>query len=730
MTSTEISADRHWSTWDAARPAEFMHLPSGVRVTPVAYAASTGHATAFPPGPNLTYGAHDIQSRFVALELEHAGTRLALSYCKLDPLTLLGAWTTKKLGEWGLRFWFNPCLGAMDGTEWRFDPLDHSLHLAWQDGFFVFTCREEPLLVTAHADLSAHIQELDREGYWHLASRADHGRFLAVRFNLDHAPENRFAITYGESLEAAKAKARNTLAATLPSFASDDPLSAARDIVAWNTVWDAKNRRSYTSCSRNWDLSKFGGFGIWLTDTAVSALIHSLFGLEQARENLEALLAGQTEHGNFPCLLTGKDSWLDRSQPPIVSLVVWQIYRRTGARELAECTYGPLLRNHQWWWRTRDGNGDGFLEYGSSPVGQGLYRGTKLAAKNESFMDNSPVHDEAHWIEEARTLDSSDVGLNSLIALDAEMLACLASVLGRDEEARTHRARAREHAARLQRHFWDESRGIFANRLWSGKFIDSLAPTSFFPLLIGAADRHQISSLRRHLADPASFGGAWVLPSVARSDRAFAENVYWRGRIWPILNWLVWLGLKRAGLTEEAQILRLKSAKLFDAAWKSRLAPENFNATTGEPLDQPDTDPFYSWTALLPLMATSGLLDVDPWQGWCLQTSGEDGEVGPMCSPWGPIVVSRASNRLEVSRGEGTIFWTNIAPRITQFGLDGGHIGLMLPANLAEGAILRTSMRMKRALQKGHPLQVFDGCEIHPALTGAKPERLEVDLEI
>ena len=63
-----------------------------------------------------------------------------------------------------------------------------------------------------------------------------------------------------------------------------------------------------------------------------------------------------------------------------------------------------------------------FLEFGSSDVGQGLYKGTKLAAKDESFMDNSPIHDEARWNEKSRTLDCEDVGLNALVCLDCEML--------------------------------------------------------------------------------------------------------------------------------------------------------------------------------------------------------------------------------------------------------------------------------------------------------------------
>ena len=422
---------------------------------------------------------------------------------------------------------------------------------------------------------------------------------------------------------------------------------------------------------------------VWLTDTAVSALAHAHFGEEQALENLEVLLAGQTGQGNFPCLLTGNDAWLDRSQPPIVGLIAWLIYLRTGKAEVVERCYDRVLRNHQWWWQNRDGNGNAILEYGSSPIGAGLYLGTKLAAKNESFMDNSPVHDEAEWIEASRTLDSEDVGLNSLIALDAEMLGCLASVLGRDREARDHHSRSAAHGLRVKQHFWDASRGIFANRLWNGSFVKSLSPTSFFPLLIGTADPPHIASLMRHLASPQSFGGRYMIPSVSRSDPAFRQNVYWRGRIWPILNWLVWLGLKRNGLDVQARTMQKKSRSLFAAAWKLRLSPENFNAATGAGLDQPDSDPFYSWTALLPIMEIAEIMDIDPWDGWCLHNGTDEIELGPIDSPIGTVTVSRRNGWLRLSANNDLLFETTIRPGITGLAINARSLRLKLPARLA-----------------------------------------------
>src|SRR4029434_2581273 len=135
-------------------------------------------------------------------------------------------------------------------------------------------------------------------------------------------------------------------------------------------------------------------------------------------ENLEAALSNATPYGSLACLVTGRDAWVDRSQPPVGSVVTCLLYQRLGDETVLRAGYPVLAANHAWWLKTRDGNGDGLYEYGSSDVGSGLYIGNKLAAKDESFMDNSPVHDEARFDETTRTLDCADVGLNSLIALD------------------------------------------------------------------------------------------------------------------------------------------------------------------------------------------------------------------------------------------------------------------------------------------------------------------------
>jgi putative isomerase len=576
-------------------------------------------------------------------------------------------------------------------------------------------------MVTVHPSLDALREEMQSKGYWYLTSRGTAGPVMALRFNLEEMPELSFAAVVADEAAAAvervgavlsasspsrlgyrlapqdeDASWRRTprtlrhedageslhphpeVAAQRPSKDEDARVAAIRDVIAWNTVWDPVNRRPYTALSRNWGAQKFGGWGVWLDDLFFHALMASLVEADVARENLEAALSNATAQGNLACLVTGRDAWVDRSQAPVGGFVAWLLYQRLGDETLLRRAYPVLAANHAWWLKARDGNGDGLYEYGSSEVGSGLYVGTKLAAKDESFMDNSPVHDEAEFDPQTRTLNAADVGLNSLIALDAEMLALIAARLGDSEAASRYTLTAEALRARIMARLWDEERGVFANRLWSGKFVRSLAPTSFFPLLAGAASREQAKMMARLLQDPAKFGGQWLLPSVTRDDPAFGDNVYWRGRIWPPLNFLVWAGLRRAGFAAEATALAENSWLLFQRAWGKRKCPENFSAATGEAFDQPDTDDFYGWGALMPFIALGERIDVSPWDGWSL-TRGIAGEqVGPVHSPWGALELSAEAGAMTV-RIDGRLRLATSVERLTRLEFDGNAIRAVLP---------------------------------------------------
>jgi putative isomerase len=99
---------------------------------------------------------------------------------------------------------------------------------------------------------------------------------------------------------------------------------------------------------------------------------------------------------------------------------------------------------------------------------------------------------------------------------------------------------------------------------------------------------------------------------------------------------------------------------------KDRIAAENYNATTGEAMDQGDTDPFYIWAAMLPLMTVGEIIDFDPWSGWTLHNAGTDLSVGPMLSPSGMLSVSIADGLLEMSLDGRASLKTNLQTSFTQ----------------------------------------------------------------
>ena len=114
-----------------------------------------------------------------------------------------------------------------------------------------------------------------------------------------------------------------------------------------------------------------------------------------------------------------------------------------------------------------------------------------------------------------------------------------------------------------------------------------------------------------HFYNPTEFWGEWIMPAIARSDPAYAEQDYWRGRIWGPLNFLVYLGLRRYGLRQACHDLAAKSQALLLREWRAKgHVHENYNAETGEGCDRLNSDAFYHWGGLLGAMALleAGLL--------------------------------------------------------------------------------------------------------------------------
>src|SRR5262245_55133474 len=193
LRTPNIPAHRAWNSWAADRYLEMSHLPLGVRITPVFYAASIGKTTLMGPGSDVRLGRHEPDGRLIEASFAHGGTHLDWVYEKSSPFNIAGAWKATKFGEWGLRFWVVLALSQDDGALWHYDEEAHTAFCTIGPRTVAIRAERAPLLVTGHEALDGLRSEYETHGYWYLASRGASARVLALRFNLEEAPENGFS---------------------------------------------------------------------------------------------------------------------------------------------------------------------------------------------------------------------------------------------------------------------------------------------------------------------------------------------------------------------------------------------------------------------------------------------------------------------------------------------------------------------------------------------------------
>lgn len=390
---------------------------------------------------------------------------------------------------------------------------------------------------------------------------------------------------------------------------------AMQSCLAWDTIYDPFKDRMISPVSRIWSCDA-GGWVLFDWDTYFAAWMAGVEHKELAYANAAAITEELTEQGFIPNFAhpSGFKS-RDRSQPPVGSITVKALCDRFDETVLAEELFNILLGWNRWWPENRDKGG--YLCWGSNPyipICGNRYEtvgvGTGWGAALESGLDNSPMYDDIPFDPESHLLLLGDVGLMSLYIADCDALADLAEDLGRSAEAAELRDRAKHYSDKLKS-MWSEEHGLFLNKnLVTGEYPLRLSPTHFYPLLTGVPTQEQAERMiNEHFFNPEEFWGEWILPSIARNDPAYADQDYWRGRIWAPMNFLVYLGIRKYNLPRARTTIVEKSKALLLKEWRTHgHVHENYCADTGAGCNQANSDPFYHWGGLLGLIV---LLDMD-----------------------------------------------------------------------------------------------------------------------
>jgi glucosylglycerate hydrolase len=133
--------------------------------------------------------------------------------------------------------------------------------------------------------------------------------------------------------------------------------------------------------------------------------------------------------------------------------------------------------------------------------------------------------------------------------------------------------------------------------LRAGKPVAARTIAGFAPLVAGGLGEDRLGEMVEALYSGSFIGHPGLrrpLPPSAGPDEArFHPRSYWRGPVWPVIAWLIWWSLLRAGEHKRAASLRGAALDEFSAGHFA----EYYEPFTGEPLGSDDQ----SWTAAVVL---------------------------------------------------------------------------------------------------------------------------------
>ena len=223
--------------------------------------------------------------------------------------------------------------------------------------------------------------------------------------------------------------------------------------------------------------------------------------LEQALNNVNDFFFLIEKYGFVPN--ASRTYYLDRSQPPFLSMMVKDIFDRTRDLEWLNHALTMLCREHSFW-MTKRMTSCGLNQYGSeipestwnkrfqimqNRTGQTLPEENKHAiartshANVESGWDCTPrfEFDAENYVQ---------VDLNSLLYLQEKNIAFFASQLGHSTVAKEFQKLAENRCELMNRLLWCEEKGAYMDwNFGKGHFSPVLSGAGFFPLFAGVSDR-------------------------------------------------------------------------------------------------------------------------------------------------------------------------------------------------------------------------------------------------
>ena len=293
--------------------------------------------------------------------------------------------------------------------------------------------------------------------------------------------------------------------------------------------------------------------------------------LEQAKNNTDDMLYLVGRFGMMP---NGNRTWyLDRSQPPYLSMMVSRVYEYTEDREWLAHAYDVLKKEYGFWMTKRitpvglnrysSSAGDAlvqeFVDTGGRRLGtdfrkQGLTDaeiytlGRNFVAEAESGWDMNPRFDR-------RCEDFCPVDLNSNLYLYEKNFERFADILGLPDEAEEWREAAEGRKERIMKYCYDPDKGQFYDYDYvNDRRSDVISAAIFSLLYAGVPDKEYADCVVRGLDRLEYDYGVAVC-----EDKPYDYAYQWSfPNSWPPATYITIAGLRNYGYMRDARRIARK----------------------------------------------------------------------------------------------------------------------------------------------------------------------------
>jgi len=354
----------------------------------------------------------------------------------------------------------------------------------------------------------------------------------------------------------------------------------------------------------------------FLWDSCFHAVVWRWIDPHEAQKELLSLASRQVEEGPDAGMIPHCNYWRndghwlwmqpERSsitQPPLLAVAANLVFEHNHDLEFLAQLYDKVTKFHDWFDRRRDPDNDGLVciihpweAGGDAPPRWDSFLGLEKyipedgrAARIKMVEDLVRYGYDPALLGEHGLFCVESLEINAIRAADMEAMAKIASSLGKPEESSAWLARTE----RVRNGF--RSRMIVDGLPYdlSGQNETPILQSNAaqFVTLFGGLPTAEQAELLVCKLQEANFWTAFPIPNTPTDSPEYSPMDYWRGNVWPCLNWLICHGLRRYGYQDLADELASRSFALLQQSgfW------EYYHPDTGEGLGGRS----FSWAAVM-----------------------------------------------------------------------------------------------------------------------------------